>query len=296
MIIVVYNPRSSKASRVRTEVLEVLASAGREFKTYEVLPTNVDDNARRLSKEISEGDLVVSAGGDGTATIGLNGVVLAILERKKHASFGVLPFGNFNDTARLLGCRGIAEILESYDAGRVRKLYPLEAQIDGKHFRYAACYFTVGMFAESTEIFDKPVMRKGLQTGKKSLVFSALRLFSWWLKNRKKKFFPEDFPYTDILAVNGKTVAKVMKGDARLAFKTKGFIVCRKRLSGFFGIFRFMVSSMIFRVPGDVAKDMKVEFSRAFLVEIQAEGEYVRKKVKKILFKKALQGVEVVVK
>jgi len=106
---------------------------------YGVLNTSLEDNACRLSMILQDGDVVVAAGGDGTASIALNGVILS----KKDVAFNALPYGNFNDMAKTL----------SGEEGK--KWYPLEVKINGKNWRYVGCYFSVGMFAASTRSFDE---------------------------------------------------------------------------------------------------------------------------------------------
>ena len=86
-IVVVYNPRSSKAVRVEREVLDKLKDDGRDFDAYKVRKTSVNDNAKRLANFLQHGDIIIVAGGDGTATIGLNGVALS----KKKVKLAVLP-------------------------------------------------------------------------------------------------------------------------------------------------------------------------------------------------------------
>ncbi len=290
-IILVFNPRSSKYIRVRNEVLNPLTRReGILLGKFEVEPTNVDENASRLARILEDGDLVVAAGGDGTATIGLNGVV----QSKRDAKFAVLPYGNFNDTARLLGCRNIDEIL----AGETRKIYPLVAEIDGRVWRRATCYFTIGMLAESTEAFDQPSTRKSLRKGKHGVLFSIWVLFKWWRVNRKHEFLPREVfgKKTDILAVNGKSVAKIMKGDPKTAFSKDKFIASIQNLRGFFGIALFMAQSILYHVPGVRRRSLKIDFGKRTKVEIQAEGEYITKAMTTLKIYKSDEPVSMVMR
>ena len=239
----------------------------------------MDENASRLARILEDGDLVITAGGDGTATIGLNGVILS----KKSVQFSVLPYGNFNDTARLLGCRNINDILK----GKPVKIYPLVAEIDGRVWRRAACYFTVGMLAESTEAFDRPMTRKQLRKGSRGLLFSLWILFKWWRRNRKKHFLPAAMgKKTDILAVNGKSVAKMMRGNPEVAYSKDGFIGSVQNLSHFFGVAWFMARSILCRVPGELVPELKIDFGQSRKVEIQAEGEYIKKSITTLKIRK----------
>ncbi|MDO4986985.1 MAG: diacylglycerol kinase family protein [Candidatus Saccharibacteria bacterium] len=288
-IILVFNPRSSKYVRVREEVLNPLMKReGVLLGKFEVEPTNVDENASRLARILEDGDLVITAGGDGTATIGLNGVV----QSKQDVKFAVLPYGNFNDTARLLDCRNVDEILD----GKTREIYPLVAEIDGRVWRRATCYFTIGMLAESTEAFDQPSTRKSLRKGKQGMFFSIWTLFKWWRRNRKREFLPKEIfdRKTDILAVNGKSVAKIMKGDPKTAYSKDKFIASVQNLRGFFGIAVFMAKSVLFHVPGVRKKSLKIDFGKRTKVEIQAEGEYVTKAMTTLKIYKSDEPVSMV--
>lgn len=198
-LVIVYNSRSSKHAALEAEVLAPARKlSGWLVGKYEVLPTHVRDNAERLAKTLQDGDLVIVAGGDGTASVAVNGIMLS----EKDVTLGVLGYGNFNDVARMLRSKqpvkygdeyigGVSEIVERFEAGKVREVYPLEALVDGKHWRYAPCYITLGMFAESTAVFDQPKVRQRLKDGKRHHLYSIGNLAIWYFKNRKREFLPE---------------------------------------------------------------------------------------------------------
>lgn len=321
-LIIVYNPRSSKAKAVEREVLAPSRKIeGWLVGKYQVNPTDVDDNARELAKILNDGDLVIAAGGDGTAVIAVNGVMLS----EKDVTLGVLGYGNFNDMARMLKTKraveyggeyigGVTEIVQKFTEGKTKKIYPLEVKVDGKHWRYAPCYVTLGLLAESVAVFDDEKVRKKLRTGKKGLVFSVWNLAKWYFKNRKREFLPkggieredprggveikgvaQEFPIkaTDYMAINGSSVARVMRGGKSYR-KENEFRSNVSKLGGIFGLMWFMVRSMLVRVPGKKTKRDVIRFSEESEVEIQAEGEYQRLKgVKEIAVEKA-KGLKVV--
>lgn len=304
-VILVYNPRSSKAARVKAEILEPLRKIpGILVGKYEVRPTDVDDNALELSEILEDGDIVLTAGGDGTSTIGLNGALLS----KKDVRFFALPYGNFNDLPRT-----VAE-------ASGKEIYPLEAIVDNKHYRYALCYFTIGMFAESTEIFDAEETRKELRKGNKGLFFSLKTLVKWYFKNRKREFIPnfsfssttktydkngvftirekilrfwETEGISDYLAVNGLTAARLMKGGKFYESKTD-FLSTTGKLTKLFKLSKFMISSVLKRVPADISTEDILIFPDYADVEIQAEGEYKKlEHVGKILIRKSDVGLKI---
>lgn len=198
-LIVVYNPRSSKHAAVAKEVLAPARKlSGWLVGKYEVKAMRLHENADELAKILSDGDLVVAAGGDGTASMAVNGV----MRSGKDVALGVLGYGNFNDFARMLKSKraveyggeyvgGVTEIVERYEAGKTKEIYPLEVKVDDKHWRYAPCYVSLGLFAESTAVFDEPKVREKLKTGKKHLFFSIFTLAKWYFRNRKREFLPE---------------------------------------------------------------------------------------------------------
>ena len=285
-VILVYNPRSSKAVQVEREVLEPLKQiSGIMLGKYEVKPTNVDDNAASLSMILLDDDIVITAGGDGTATIGLNGVVLS----KRDVRFTALPFGNFNDMARTF---------KRYSG---REIYPLEAKINGEHYRFASCYFTIGMFAESTEIFDGDKMRKKLQKKNGATIYSAWQLMLWYFKNKRRRFIPDfslngekKIKQSDYLAVNGLTVAKFMKGNKTIADDKVGFVSVSRKLTSFFRLVGFMFKSVLFKIPGKTSKKDVILFENEAEIEIQAEGEYKRiSGVKEIVISKVENPIKI---
>jgi len=315
-IIIAYNPRSSKHARIRAEVIEPLQKkSGYIIGKFEVKSVPVDENAKELAKILADDDLLIVAGGDGTATVGIN----AAMQTKAKITLGVLGYGNFNDFARMVKSKNLDQILGDFEKKKVEMLYPLEASLDGEVWRYAACYFTIGMFAESTEVFDAPKTRKSLKKGKKTLVYSVLQLAKWYFKNRKTEFLAKDIRMngvplnrmkvgrsgrlkevkgkhvSDILFVNGKTVAKVMKGG-KYWQDAQEYFVGFGRLKGLFRLGCFMLKSMFTKMPGHVVKgETKIDFSGTTEFEIQAEGEYAKVSAKELIVRKSPRGVRVVI-
>ncbi len=294
-LIVVCNPRSSRAGMIEREVLEPARKLrGWLVGKYEVQAIGVDENAEQLAKILDDGDLVIVAGGDGTAAIALNATVLS----DKDVSLAVMGYGNFNDMARLTKVKlpveygdgyvgGIMEIVERYEAGKVMELHPLEVWIDGKHWRYAGCYVTLGLFAESTAVFDQEKVRLKLREKRGSLVFSVWQLVKWYFRHRKEEFLPikelrrlgnegmavrPDPGTTDYLAVNGPRVARVMRGG-KYYLRSGEFLSATARLGGFWRLMWFMFRSMLWRIPGKKSQKDVLTFGSDARVMIQAEGE-----------------------
>jgi diacylglycerol kinase family enzyme len=246
---------------------------------FEVEPTNVDDNARRLAKVLTTGDLVIAAGGDGTANIAVNGIMLS---KAQNVKFGVIGYGNFNDVARTFGNLKLDDILR----GHVKRVYPLECKINGKHWRFGMCYFTLGMFAEACACFDAPKTRKTLRKGGRKTIYSLMTLVGWWFKNHRRKFLPESFhigdssedfaeckKVSDYMAVNGKTVAKMMHGGKYYLSKD-GFLSYNGQMTKFFKLCFMMAKSILRRIPGTESDYDCLVFPKPSKMMVQAEGEY----------------------
>ncbi len=300
-VLVVYNPRSSQFGRVEREVLSVARGLkGWMVGKYEVRDTDVDDNAARLARVILPGDLVVAAGGDGTATIALNGVMKA---GKEDVRLGVMPYGNFNDMARSFGMMSFEEILE----GRVVEAWAMECLVNGRRWRWGMCYFTVGLFAEACAVFDGRGVRRELRTGRKGILYSVWLLARWYFGNRKRRFMG-DFVLersgrrkkytgmTDYVALNGRSMAKMMRGGEWF-LEGKVFRGETRSLSGVFSLMWLMAVSILRRVPGVESSEDVLNFREAGSVMIQAEGEYKRlENVKQIRVKKVKRPVLVVMR
>lgn len=297
-LFVVYNPRSSRYGDVRENVLDKLKDLeGYIIGKYEVENTDVDKNAEKFAKILKDGDLVVSAGGDATGVISVN----AILKSNKDVKLAVLPHGNFNDLSRTLGVKRLEDALN----GDTINYYPLEIYIDDKFFRFATCYVTIGMMAEAVRIYDRPKMRKILKTARGRNVGSYTNLANWYFKNRRKKEFLSAFKLnnelqpdrtSDYAAVNGKYMARVMKG--REDYKDKVIFHSKTdRLTNFWRLFKLMAKSILFKIPGDETKGDVIEFLNPTTIEIQAEGEYKTfENIMKVEIKKGGKCLKVVAK
>lgn len=298
-LLIVYNPNSSQYIHVRDGILNRLTDlSGFIIGKFEIQKTNFDSNVTRLAKILRDDDLVLAAGGDATADITAN----AILKSKKDTTFAVLPYGNFNDLARTLGSMKFEDLWQSHSP---KKFYPLEIVVDGKFWRYATCYTTIGMTAEAVKIFDEPKIRQNMQKGHKSSWRSYLQLASWYFKNRHRSVFLPEFklngvkkhPKTsDYAAVNGKSMSRVMKGGDDF-LKPKVFRSETERTISFPHLFVLMAKSILHRVPGKETTGDILEFEKPSTISIQAEGEYETfVNVSKVEIKKTTKFLKVVTK
>lgn len=301
-LLVVYNPRSSRSERIQEEVL----AASRKQKgwmvgRFEMKPLSVTENVAQLAKLIEDGDLVIVAGGDGTASVVANSILLS----EKQAVLGVLGYGNFNDMGRMLNGklkRTFDELVAGFERGAVREVWPLDITVDGKHWRYAMCYVTLGMFAESTRVFDEKKVREKLQKGKHDLLFSMRTLAGWYFKHRKRDFLPtfllngeaQESQITDYIAVNSPTMARVLK-SRDWSQESMEFGRTVGRLSSLWRLGKFMSQGMCGGMKLNATRQDVLDFAEAASVEIHAEGEYERLEgVKKLEVTKSKRSIRVI--
>jgi diacylglycerol kinase family enzyme len=303
-LMLIYNPRSSNYATVEREVLEKTRHLkGWMIGKFEIADTNVDDNAARLARVLKDRDLVVAAGGDGTATIAMNAIMKS---NHPNIRFAVLGYGNFNDMARSFGELTFDEALKSRKS---TPAYPLECRIDGKHFRYGMCYFTIGMFAAACAVFDVPEVRKKLRSKhKKPVIYSIFTLADWWRRHHKDRFLPNftlerpsSSPTTilgasDYVAINAPSMAKVLRGRKYFS-ESKNFRSVTGNLSKFLGLMRIILPAIFREVPGTMTSADTLLLKKPAKIMFQAEGEYKNILVnQKIEILKSTRPIQVVTK
>ena len=319
-LIIVYNPHSSQYIHVKDEVFPDLTKIkGYMVGKFAIKKIPFEDNLKALKQFLKNGDLVIAAGGDATAAVSANAILesgkdvtLGVLP---YGNFNDLartlgtktlsdivevvgddPSRGFRSAAAQglarspRGARPLGRELPKAN-GRERRdprgvtpttFYPLDIIVNGKHWRYATCYVTMGMTAEAVELFDDPKIRKNLQKGHKSSWRSYIQLMKWYFKNRHKKLFIPEFKIngklqpkktSDYAAVNGKSMCRVMKGGEDFLVPTI-FRSMTDRLANFWRLSKLMTKSILVRTPGTETKGDILEFTIPSTVSLQAEGEY----------------------
>jgi len=301
-LLLVYNPHSSNYVHVRDEVLGPASSIkGYMIGKFAIKKAPFEENVAALKSVLEDGDIVLAAGGDATSAVAMN----AIMESGKDVTLSALPYGNFNDLARTLGTMKYEQSFFENHAADGELLYPLDVIVDGAHWRYAACYVTIGMTAESVEIFDSPKIRKALKKGHRSSWRSYFHLAGWYFKHRHKKVFMPEFTVngkptvrkaSDYAAVNGRSMCRVMKGGKDF-LRPKIFRSKTDKLTSFPRLVKLMTASIFSRVPGTNTTGDTLEFKNPATVELQAEGEYhVFENIKTIRIEKTAKPIKIIYK
>jgi hypothetical protein len=117
------------------------------------------------------------------------------------------------------------------------------------------------------------------------MAFSLAVLAQWWVRQKHRHFLPaynlgnstdeyvESKGESDYMAVNGISVAKMMKGGKWFLQDTYFWSTTRK-LTKFFRLVGFMLRSILRRIPGTESDLDRIIFKKPAKVMLQAEGEY----------------------
>lgn len=140
---VVLNPVAG-GGKLKTDWAAVVAMLNRQFGEFELHETQIAGDAARLAFDLSTGgfDLVIAAGGDGTASEVADGLLQASLDERGTAAMALLPCGTGIDFARGLGLPHVMEALVKHiaeakvrrvDAGRISYVSD-EGALASRHF------------------------------------------------------------------------------------------------------------------------------------------------------------------
>lgn len=307
-LLLVYNSRSSHHAEIEEGVLAPLrALKGWMVGKYAMKPTSFDENVASLMQLISDGDLVLIAGGDGTATMAIN----AVLNSGKDATVAVLGYGNFDDIANMLGTRHMAaeeskhyieQMIAAFLQGQNQELYPLEIKVNQQHWRYAPCYMGIGLLAQATTMLEEPKVRQQANTGKRGAFYFWRKSVTWYLRYHWRNYLPAGklngqalkAKTTDYLAVNGPTLAQIIKGGSWWQ-DPETFASTLQRLGSFWAMSRFGLRSITKGLPLAQTKQDLIEFDAPSSVEMHVEGEFeYLTEVKQVEIKKSRRGIKVI--
>lgn len=298
-LVLVINPRSSGFDMIKKKILPHLKEVHfqkNQLTTFEIQPTSPIENAQEMAKGLRDGDIILVAGGDGTAHIATNA---AVISGQKNLRFKYTGFGNFNDYAQSFSRNSGRAAIESFRTGEIKDIIkPLEIRINGEFFRYAPLYTTLGLTAEMAEIFEGKRLRRALKKVRgrnRRLILSLTAATRFYFKKRKAKTlqirritldsqsFPNiTSPATDLVFMNGPRMARIMRcAKNRHTPDTFGFAVLNA--SQLFKNLPFLISGIFGKIPLKRIKSAKIEFLKSANIWIQIEGEAVKlKKVKTI--------------
>lgn len=287
--LVIRNAASSHADKVQAGVVDRLKEDLPSSSVHEFWTPSADRNitTSAIAEAIRPGDTIIVAAGDGTSNAVVNAYIQAGAEGAK---IGFLPYGNFNDMAATFTDtktrRNPSLMLTS--AARQVEVYPLQVSVNGEHYRHAMLYATLGWTARAASLFDGPEARQGLQHGRANLAASLFDIASMYFKTRKTSNLPafrrQGGPYThssitDILAINGPIMAKIIRSQQPL-YEGGKFLSTDLDVSGFLKNSSFLGRSAVnfalkthFDLPGGLVTSEQLTFDAASL-PVQLDGEF----------------------
>ncbi|MBR3164278.1 hypothetical protein IKF15_03195 [Candidatus Saccharibacteria bacterium] len=286
-IILVFNPNSSRAKtaiqKLKPEV-ESLRASGTQVYLHETSSPDFDLNVLELLDIIEENDLLVAVGGDATASMVFNSAIRASEAFDTSCYVAALPFGNFSDIAANFKCRNLHDVVN----GHVEEFWPLECRVDGELWRHAVEYVSTGMYAEACKLFDEKDVRRTIkQHPSARLAISLATLANWWYVARSKKMLPSfkmrevtrkknrrqrySHGATNYLAVNGRSVAKILHGRKNHSRIFARWVSRPDRLIEILGQ---MLEGLLFRLPSKSVESNRLIFVKSARITLQADGEY----------------------
>lgn len=133
-VLVILNPTSGRGNGARTK--DALATAlKRASLRFTLIETNAPGHAIELARRgFGEGyETVAAAGGDGTISEVVNGLMQSATNDGKGGRLGVLPIGSGNDFADMMGIsRDLEEAAKRIARGHVRMVDVGTAAVEGK--------------------------------------------------------------------------------------------------------------------------------------------------------------------
>jgi hypothetical protein len=265
---------------------------------YSIEPTSFENNTEELARALKKSDLLIVAGGDGTASIAANAILQSDVKDAKMAVFG---YGNFNDYQSNFGLK--KKHLEQVLQGKRRStvVRPAEISLDGKFWRFATLYFTAGLLAKSTQVFEEKKVRATIsrKRGLRRLIYSLWQLMFWFVREtsaRKKENIIEvnGRKATDFGVMNGRKMAKILRNRKNYldSWQVGAF---RAKLTNLIKAGFFVIGGTIFGVATEGYDETVWELSARRGLWLQTEGEgHYEKSVQKIEAKKSERTIEII--
>ncbi|MCL1876827.1 hypothetical protein FWF74_02235 [Candidatus Saccharibacteria bacterium] len=183
--VVIHNNQSTRSEEFDKFVSNPLNQYCKETGdkvTYIHVKSNPDETIKFIAKgkEIKDGDTVLAAGGDGTLSTVLNG----LLAGGQKVNLALLPLGQSNDAVGSFMTRETALDIVNHINSPAIDYRPIDLIINGKHFRYALHEWSIGHLA-NIGAWDDRVQRANKITGKKTNV--PLEILKYYKQEATKK-------------------------------------------------------------------------------------------------------------
>ncbi len=271
-IVVVHNPVSTRNADVEKRVFSSLdreETVYTRFTTPSALP---EDNIAAMQEVFRDGDLIISAAGDGTANQVSNAIIREGLD---NATVGFLGYGNFNDSAfttdpiRLLNAREQTIVK-----------WPMRIEINDQYYRHAVNNASLGWSALVAHELNTPrtreIMRR-VPSPLKTVASLGHVAAEYFLRRdtRLPAYRPTRSQHirhetTDVVFMNAASFAGILRHAAPFR---NDFAVSELDISGHTANVPFMVRSLLGRMPAVYAENFAIEFAQPSDVPIQVDGD-----------------------
>ena len=278
-LVVVTNANSTKAKNVESEVLRPLQESGVAFSRVDTRFRLAGDNVKDLIDRLPEQGRVISAAGDGTAE-----QLATVALQKQNIVLGVLPYGNYNDTAfsHMNKNQTVFDFLQD-GVPRIDR-HPITIEANGESFSETFSYATFGLTAIIAAGFrDEPsrerlrkaspawrsILRYG-QAGVEYLRYSGDRLPNFQVNSGDVQT-----GRTDLAFANNSTVAGLLRFPDEYFDKEYFGVRTNLNMKSLHDIVTFGVPSLFGRAPLERARAMHIRFEEtAHALPFQSGGEY----------------------
>ncbi len=289
-VLIISNPFSSRASEVQQHVIDPLMIGpieNREIVQFSVTNKDRFETIQQIADIIQPHDRIIVAGGDGTGSVTINGIMNA--PNSTGVRVGFLPYGNFNDMAATFTDRSAKKYpIQLLTSDETITVHPLDIIVDQQHHQYALLYATVGWTALAAAEFDKPKKRNNLQQkNQANLASSLIDIANMYFRTRHSSYLPPFHRYaqaeqtrvTDILAINGPIMTKIIRSGQDI-YQTDDFLSNDLDISQFFANSDLLGRSALnyifgthLTLPGVPRASDMINFTSPADVPLQIDGE-----------------------
>ncbi|MBP6038025.1 MAG: hypothetical protein KA604_01675 [Candidatus Saccharimonas sp.] len=277
-IVLVRNPNSTRAKRVEKDIVAPLNQTDNVYQEFVTQHPDTEANIEDMREFFREGDLILSAGGDGTTMQVANAVL-----REHHADTLIAPLavGNFNDIA---GAQRNPIALLSPDA-HVETIHPLTVDVNGEYWRDSPAYVTLGATAVLAGSFGNTDSREAMRQAPEwaKLAYSIGQLGVNYFKVRGDTLSPFHtsqantvrHAVTDVLLINNRRVGRIIRSDTDYSAGPV-FGYREANVSHILPNLPFGLRALAGKTPADVVSEIRIMFEHASSVPIQSEGEFTQ--------------------
>lgn len=277
-LVIVHNGHSTGADRIQHDVFNQLDLERIPYEVFSTPSPIANENIEAIVEHLKDGDRIISAAGDGTASQLANATLLS---QRRDVELGFLPYGNFNDIARThLEKHG--SVLDLLEATTV-DVTPLSVVLNGEHWRYAPAYLTIGWTALAAAQFSASESRAAIKRSASGLRLghSLVQLAGNYFENRHN-FIPSHHTsssplvrtaVTDLLFINNPRVGSIVR-SAEAFYDSDEFGFAAVDVSSMWRNIPFGLKAITGHTPTERFDDLEVTFEQPVSLPVQSEGEY----------------------